>query len=108
LDETGKRALDLRIHADMLMGRHRDIIGELRSLAAGSPYNEWYQSVLISALASAGRRHEALAVYAEAQRVLSEDLGLSPSAQLRAVFQAVLDGEMPDLTDCGMNITTAS
>jgi DNA-binding SARP family transcriptional activator len=55
LDESRNRVLDLRIEADLRLGRYRDIIGELRALVAASPYNEWYHCLLMSSLALAGR-----------------------------------------------------
>jgi DNA-binding SARP family transcriptional activator len=92
LEEHRYRALDLRIEADIRLGHYRELIGELRTLVAMQPYHEWYHSVLVSALACVGRRHDALNAYQQARRILCEDLGLSPSPELCRIRDAVLDG----------------
>jgi DNA-binding SARP family transcriptional activator len=92
LEEHRHRALDLRIEADIQLGHYRELIGELRTLVAVQPYHEWYHSVLVSALACAGRRRDALDAYQQARHILREDLGLSPSAELCRIRDAVLNG----------------
>jgi SARP family transcriptional regulator, regulator of embCAB operon len=90
LEERRIHALQLRIQADMEMGRHREIIGELRLLTAAYPLNEWFSSQLITALACAGRRSEALHVYQKVRAVLRSELGLDPSPDLQRVQRDVL------------------
>ncbi len=92
LEEHRYRALDLRIEADIRLGRFHELIGELRTLVARQPYHEWYHSVLVSALACVGRRRDALDAFARARRILREDLGLNPSAELCRSRDAVLNG----------------
>lgn len=95
LDEHRAHALNLRIEADLRLGRHRELIGELRSLVALKPYDEWYHTLLICALALSGRRYDALEAFHAARHILAEDLGLSPSPELSEVHAAVLQGEQP-------------
>lgn len=95
LEEHRSRALNLRIEADLRLGRHRELIGELRSLVTANPYDEWYHSLLVCALAKAGRRYDALEAYHAARDLLAEDLGLSPSPELCEVHAAVLQGDAP-------------
>jgi DNA-binding SARP family transcriptional activator len=90
LEEQRIHALQLRIQADMEMGRHRELIGELRLLAAENPLNEWFSSRLITALAHSGRRSEALHEYQKVRAVLRSELGLDPSAELQRVQRDVL------------------
>jgi DNA-binding SARP family transcriptional activator len=92
LEERRHRALDLRIEADIRLGRYHELIAELRSLVAMNPYNEWYHSVLVSALARVGRRSDALDAFARARRILCQDLGLDPSTELCRIRDAVLEG----------------
>ncbi|MEV0667867.1 BTAD domain-containing putative transcriptional regulator [Actinomadura luteofluorescens] len=95
LDEHRAHALNLRIEADLRLGRHRELIGELRSLVALKPYDEWYHTLLVCSLARSGRRYDALEAFHSARHILAEDLGLSPSPELNEVHAAVLQGEQP-------------
>ncbi len=90
LEERRMHALQLRIQADMEMGRHRELIGELRLLTATYPLNEWFSSQLITALAQTGRRSDALHAYRKMRAVLRSELGLEPSPDLEQVQRAVL------------------
>lgn len=92
LEEQRNRALSLRIEADLRMGRHWELIGELRSLVAMRPYDEWYHSLLVYALAYVGRRYDALEAYHAARRILADELGLSPAPELCRIRDAVLNG----------------
>ena len=95
LMEQRNQALNLRLEADLRLGRHRDLIGELRSLVATNPYDEWYHGLLICALASSGRRYDALEAYQTARKIIAEQLGLSPSPELREIHAAVLGSDLP-------------
>ena len=56
-------ALENRIDADLALGRHAELIGELRQLVSSSPFRERFRGQLIVALYRAGRQADALAVY---------------------------------------------
>jgi DNA-binding SARP family transcriptional activator len=45
------------------------------------------------ALAGCGRRAEALAVYRRAHRLLTDELGVEPGPELRAMEAAILQGD---------------
>src|ERR687895_294365 len=47
LREERLSTLQLRIEADMRLGRHRELIGELKGLVAADPYNEGFHPRLI-------------------------------------------------------------
>lgn len=90
LEESRITALELRIAADMRIGRHRELIPELRSLVSLHPFNEWLHAQLIISLYKAGRRGDALRAYQELARILNLELGLDPSADLQRIHRAVL------------------
>ncbi|MEV4636620.1 AfsR/SARP family transcriptional regulator [Actinoplanes sp. NPDC049548] len=90
LEESRIRALELRITADTLLGRHRELIPELRSLTSAYPLNEWLHGRLIEALHRAGRRGEALMAYQDLRRILDDELGLEPSEELQLLQREVL------------------
>ncbi|OLB79507.1 MAG: hypothetical protein AUI14_10145 [Actinobacteria bacterium 13_2_20CM_2_71_6] len=96
LEEMRIRAIELRIQAESVLGRHREMIPELRSLVAAHPLNEWLHGRLIDALHRAGRRGEALMAYQNLRETLSEELGLEPSGELQRLQRQVLTaGQAP-------------
>lgn len=95
LEELRVHAVKLGIEAQLKMGRHHAVIGELKQLAAVHPLDEWFHLRLMEALSRVGRRHEALEVYRRLRRVLQEELGLEPGSELRRLQQAVLTAEHP-------------
>jgi SARP family transcriptional regulator, regulator of embCAB operon len=95
LEELRIRALEIRIEAEGGLNRHRESIPQLRKLVNDYPLNEWFHSRLIMALGSSGRRAEALQAYQNLRRILADELGLEPSADLQRL-QLELLGSRPD------------
>jgi DNA-binding SARP family transcriptional activator/basic membrane lipoprotein Med (substrate-binding protein (PBP1-ABC) superfamily) len=85
LEELRLRTYELRFDAALALGGHEHAIGELQALVAQNPYRERFVAQLMLALYRAGRHPEALDVYEQTRRRLDEDLGLQPSAELRAL-----------------------
>lgn len=92
LQEQRLNALQLRIEADMRLGRHRELIGELKDRVAADPYNEWFHARLIDALNQAGRRREALDIFHSLRTQLNTELGVEPSGEVQREHMAVLGG----------------
>jgi DNA-binding SARP family transcriptional activator len=90
LEELKVQASELWIQAEIRLGRHRQIIPDLRSLAASYPLNERLHAHLIAALNRTGRRAEALDAYQRFRQLLDAELGLEPSLELRQLQHAVL------------------
>jgi DNA-binding SARP family transcriptional activator len=90
LEELRLSTLERRIDADLEAGRNADLVGELETLVAKQPLREHLRWLLILALYRAGRQAEALEVYRETRRVLTEELGLEPSPALKELEQAIL------------------
>src|SRR5690606_20188852 len=59
LEESRLRALELRLEADLRLGRHRELISELKELTLIHPLNEEIHAKLMAALHACGRRVEA-------------------------------------------------
>jgi DNA-binding SARP family transcriptional activator len=95
LTEAWLRATELRLEADLRLGRHRDLIAELRGLVAAHPLNEWLHAKLIESLRRSGRRAEALTAFTYLRRTLASELGVEPSPELRGLYQAILTNESP-------------
>ncbi|MBV9836985.1 MAG: AfsR/SARP family transcriptional regulator, partial [Solirubrobacterales bacterium] len=72
-----------RIDAELALGRAAEAVGELERLIAGAPLQERLRGQLMLALYRSGRQADALAAYRETCGLLREELGLTPSAELR-------------------------
>lgn len=90
LEELRLAALELRIEADLALGRHLELVGELRSIVAEHPLRERPRGQLMIALYRSGRQSEALETYQEGRNLLVSELGLEPSPPLRSLEQAIL------------------
>jgi basic membrane lipoprotein Med (substrate-binding protein (PBP1-ABC) superfamily)/DNA-binding SARP family transcriptional activator len=93
LDELRWRALEIRIDADLALGRHAVIVGELRRHVEESPYRERLVAQLMLALYRSGRQAEALEVYERIRRALADDLGLQPSEELQQLSGQIVRQE---------------
>jgi hypothetical protein len=82
--------LEDRIDADLALGRHADLVGELEALVARLPLRERVRGQLMLALHRSGRHAEALDAYRRFRRTLDEELGLEPSPGLRDIERRVL------------------
>src|SRR4051812_42549470 len=91
LEEQRLAALEARVDADLAMGRHAELIGELQGLLAEHPTRERLTAQLMLALYRGGRKAEALEVYRDARRVLVEQVGVEPGPELQRLHQAVLN-----------------
>jgi DNA-binding SARP family transcriptional activator len=90
LDDLRLTTLERRIDADLEAGRNSELVGEIEALIAAHPLREHLRGQLILALYRSGRQAEALEVYRETRRVLTEELGLEPSPALRELERAIL------------------
>jgi DNA-binding SARP family transcriptional activator len=96
LDELRRTVLALRIEADLQLGRHQEIIGELTSLVSAEPTREDLSAKLMIALYRSGRRAEALGVYQRIRGALVDELGLDPATELQRLHQLMLEAD-PEL-----------
>ncbi|MFJ1974867.1 BTAD domain-containing putative transcriptional regulator [Streptomyces sp. NPDC087903] len=95
LNEERTTALERRIESDLRLGRHAEVVPELRVLAARHPLHEGFCAQLMRALHHTGGSWRALEAYQRLRGSLVRELGLEPSAALRGLHQAVLAGD-PD------------
>jgi DNA-binding SARP family transcriptional activator/DNA-binding beta-propeller fold protein YncE len=90
LEDARLTAVALRIDADLALGRHEQLVAELKALVARHRFRERLRAQLMVALYRSGRQADALAVYREGARMLGEELGLEPGPELRAVEASIL------------------
>jgi DNA-binding SARP family transcriptional activator len=95
LEQLRLSAEEEHIAVLVALGRHGEVVDELRRLADEHPFRERRWALLMAALARCGRRAEALEAYQRARRALRADLGVDPGAQLRLLQQKVLSGQDP-------------
>lgn len=93
LDDLRSRALEIRLDADLALGRDAELVGELRRLVEDSPYRERLVAQLMVALYRSGRQAEALEVYEQTRRALDRDLGLQPSEELQRLAGQIVRQE---------------
>lgn len=100
--ETGRLAelwlqlTETRIDADLRLGTHRELVAELRRLAAEHPLREHIRVQLMLACYRCGDQAAALEAYRDARRTLAEELGVEPGRELHEMHQKILAAD-PDL-----------
>jgi DNA-binding SARP family transcriptional activator len=90
LEEARLNVLDRRIDADLRLGRHHELLGELAGLVGRYRTHEGMHAHLMLALYRSGRRGEAIDVYRRLRTCLVNELGLEPSPSLRRLQHAIL------------------
>lgn len=98
LTELRLAATEERIDAELALGRHAELVGELHGLVAEHPFREGSRAQLMLALYRAGRVTEALETYHEGRRCLADEFGLDPGPALKDLEQAILNHD-PALLD---------
>jgi len=93
LEEIRLGAVELRIDADLALGRHDELAGELEALIAEHPLRERLRGQLMLARYQSGRQAEALDAYRDARRALVDELGIEPSPALQELERAILRQE---------------
>ena len=96
LEERRVVAREDRLAAELALGRHELVIGELAALAATHPLREGVHAKHAIALYRSGRQAEAVRALAAAASVLRDELGIEPSRSLRDLEVAIL-GQDPAL-----------
>jgi DNA-binding SARP family transcriptional activator/ATP/maltotriose-dependent transcriptional regulator MalT len=78
------------IEAELALGRHADVVGELEALVREHPFRERPRGQLMLALYRSGRQADALDAFQQARHTLVEELAVEPSEALRDLEQAIL------------------
>ncbi|HEV3472268.1 MAG TPA: BTAD domain-containing putative transcriptional regulator, partial [Actinomycetota bacterium] len=90
LDEMRRSVMEELVDIELSLGRHAEVVGELRSLVADDPLREGFRAQLMLALYRQGRQAQALEVYEETRRLLADELGIDPSRDLKMLHEKVL------------------
>ena len=100
LTELTLVAIETRAEADLALGRHGELVGELEALCREHPLRERLWELLMLALYRAGRQAEALGAYTEARGLLVNQLGIDPGPALRELEARIL-AQDPSLAAAG-------
>lgn len=92
LAELRLQLAEARIDADLRLGRHSELVPELRRLVAEHPLREHIRVQLMLACYGCGQQAAALEVYRDARTKLAEELGVEPGGELRDMHQKMLAG----------------
>jgi DNA-binding SARP family transcriptional activator len=90
LDELRRVALEERVDAQLALGRHATLVGELEALVATNPEREQLHRQLMLALYRCGRQSEALEVCRAFKLALADEFGLDPSPEMQELERKIL------------------
>ncbi|MBT2446422.1 winged helix-turn-helix domain-containing protein [Streptomyces sp. ISL-43] len=93
LTEVRTAALEQRVRAELHLGRHQELLGELRALTAELPMHEEFHAHLMVALYRTGRQADALGTFATLRRTLVDDLAIEPGRQIQQLHSRILTGD---------------
>lgn len=83
-------ALESRFEADLSVGRHHQLLGELAELTARYPMHERLCAQYMTALSRSGMKWRALEMFWRLRRNLVEELGVEPSLEIQRLQRAIL------------------
>jgi DNA-binding SARP family transcriptional activator len=93
LEESRVVALERRIHAELRLRRHFELLTELSALTRHHPLHEGVHAQAMVAFYRAGRPAVSLEFFQTLRGRLVEELGIEPSPRLHRLQQAVLRGD---------------
>ena len=99
LERLRLQVLEDRFDAGLRLGHHQELVPQLLEMTAQHPLQERFHAHLMLALATTGRRAQALHAYQEARRALIDQLGIEPGPELRTIHRQILAGEAVDVGD---------
>src|SRR5580692_11691685 len=90
LDELTLVAVEARAGADLVLGRHEELAGQLETLCREHPLRERLWELLMISLYRSGRQSEALRTYTAIRDRLVNELGIDPGPALRELQARIL------------------
>ena len=95
LSELRLSLVEERAEAELAIGRHAELIGDLEALVREHPLRERLRGQLMLALYRSGRQADALDVYRQGRASLVDELGIEPSPLLQQLHASILRQETP-------------
>lgn len=97
LSQSRLTVLESRIDADLGLGRHHQLLGELAELTARYPLHETLCEQYMTALNRCGCKWRALEIFHRLRQRLVDELGIEPSIRVRRVQHAILSSDTTPL-----------
>lgn len=85
-------AIEQRIQAELNLGQHHELLGEIRALVQEHPTREDFVEQLMLALYRSGRRVDALAAFRDLQQYLRHRRTRTPSRRMHVLYRDMLSG----------------
>ncbi|NNN31861.1 AfsR/SARP family transcriptional regulator [Streptomyces sp. S3(2020)] len=93
LTEARLAALEQRVRAELQLGRHQEVLGELQALTTELPLHEDFHAHLMVALYRTGRQADALRTFSDLRRTLVQELAIEPGRRLQQLHGRILTGD---------------
>lgn len=93
LTQSRLSAQESRIRADLRLGRHHQLLGELAELTSRYPMHEELCALYMDALSSSGCKWRALEVFRTLRETLIGELGVEPSIRLQYLQRTILNSD---------------
>jgi DNA-binding SARP family transcriptional activator len=90
LGEQRLTCLEERVDAELILGRHAELVAELDALVRRHPLRERVRGQLMLALYRCGRHAEALDAFQTFRRMLQDELGIDPPPRLKDLERLIL------------------
>ncbi len=93
LTEARLAAQEDRAEAGLALRDHRAVVAMLTELVAAHPLRERARALLMRGLSGSDRQAEALELFEQGRRLLADELGADPSAELTRAHLEILRGD---------------
>lgn len=93
LEESRRTLVERRIAADLYLGRHHELIGELAGLTTEYATDEQLHAHFMLALYRSGRRSQAMNVFTRLRSMLATELGVDPAPDLDRLYRCMLSAD---------------
>ncbi|MBO0801449.1 MAG: tetratricopeptide repeat protein [Nocardiopsaceae bacterium] len=93
LSEERVELQETSIDAQMVLGRHKELIPSIAEATARHPLREHLWAQLMLAYYRSGRQADALEVYRKVYKLLDEELGAGPGQELQALHKGILSND---------------
>jgi DNA-binding SARP family transcriptional activator len=90
LEQLRESAHEDLVDAELALGRHHDLAGELEAMVASHPLRERRWAQLMLARYRDGRQAEGLDAFHALRRTLRDELGVDPGPELQGLYERIL------------------
>ncbi|MEU6038010.1 BTAD domain-containing putative transcriptional regulator [Actinomadura sp. NPDC047616] len=94
LEESRIAAIEDHAEAALALGENASLLSSLQEVVDAHPLRERARGLLMRALYGSGRQAEALTVYEDGRRIIADELGADPSAELSDLHLSMLRGDL--------------